>query len=460
MSAALWWDFSWQKATHNVIWNSSMPHKISQNVSNGTDTNISTFNHFDINPNESKQYFQTNVFRGGVNIYVVSPVVFYNNYTNSTIVGIHGVDGNHYVMSYNHTTGVWSDRYYVGANDWVNAIESTGHFIRDSAGKLHLFSVSGGLSGVRHFVSNNSDDISSWTNKGRFWCAGSPDSCIDATGGAAEETLAIKSNDGTIYYFSSTSDDSVENNRYWGFVKSTDNGNTWSTVTSQINNSNPHWAWVLKPYYQNTSNNEGVHITWGDYGGSGALTGHKDLYYAFYNISNGHLYNASGSDLGLSTDLNNTNARVRTTGTNVSPIHIGVADSNGTPYILWNEGTPTDSSFFFTMWNGSAWITPQIIVSGLNDVWRPGDLVAYNSSYVEAYIETNNAVEEWIYNGGTWSKAATIYSGDTTASASYAPYASSNPFSEILKITFAEGVTNNVNKAWAWGKYGFLPSDK
>jgi outer membrane receptor protein involved in Fe transport len=104
-----------------------------------------------------------------------------------------------------------------------------------------------------------------------------------------------------IWLFYSKNDDNTWPYRTYRYIKSTDNGQTWSAPATVIDSEKADpdkydevYAWN---FYYNPATLK-IGLTWTMAGGTSHNSASKDLYFAHFNTTSGHMENVKGEDLG------------------------------------------------------------------------------------------------------------------------------------------------------------------
>ena len=403
-------------------------------ASNGANT-FELFDDFDgaTSPVDS---FANDLAKYGASPDIFNPTgTYYNGRT--YVVVAHEKGNDPYAIYYNHSTGTWSDQVFVGTNPYP-AGDSHGHpsILRDATGHLHIFYGGGGY-GMRQAKSTNADDISSWVDKGTI---------IDG-GGCPHYPHPVLRTNGDIYLFI-THDDECD----MAYTKSTDNGETWSALNTILDLGSLGSGDAFKPAKtEYESNPERWQFAWAGFHQSDQI--YYDVYYAYFNFSDGHMYNITGVDLGTTIDKNESYDSCRVyacTPVMIVTVHL---DSSGVPYILFND----NSTFRSTYWNGSSWTSPQTItttapVSSGYGSWDSLDFIVHNSTSIEAYLEVYGNIEKWSWNGTAWSFISTIVNTSTHTGL---PCVVANYNNEI-KVLFSEHDVDSMQKGYAYGDGGLV----
>jgi len=393
--------------------------------------------------------------RGEATYCIISP--HGTHYGDKTFIVWQGVDLDPYAIEYNHTTETWSSEHKVGTNPLGSDSHGCPSILRDSSGYLHVFYGCHGKSGcsgddcyIQHAKSTNTDDISSWTDKGN----------IGPSYATYPNPVLVSSDIYVIFRRMAGSDHFVE-----AFIKSTDGGENWGASTDIIDFGGGYAIYLGNVEREGTSK---IHLAWCylDYSVGKRL----NVYHAYLNLSDFHLYSMDGTDLGttITKDEADTYCLVYSSGgaaTNFPKVRL---DSSGTPYIIF-VNDDSGAKFKYTKWNGSSWDTPTVITS-TDDVFNSHDFYVHSSSNIELYLIGSGLsgrggdVEKWTFDGSSWTKVATIISESSQGKPLNNPVFVYN-FDSDLKVVFSEAYGGGTDyttpqKVFAYGDSGFVQSIK
>ena len=388
-----------------------------------------TFEFFDdFYPVQSKvDYFASNGIHAPWMAHITPAATYHNS---KTFIVWQGSNLDPYAIEYDHSTKTWSSIYQVGTNPLGSDAHGSPSLLRDSSGYLHVFygchgtsTCSGDNCYIQHAKSTNTDDVSSWTDKGN----------IGPTYATYPKPVLINSD---IYIFfrrwTTGTDHFVE-----AYIKSTDGGESWGSYNDIIDFGGGAAIYSGVAEAEGTSK---IHISWcyHDYDVGTRL----HAYHAYLDLSDMHMYSMDGTDLGTTISKTEADAHCRafdsgTSGTNIVRVHV---DSSGTPYIIFlhNDG---GWKYKFTKWNGSSWDTP-VTITSTDDV-NSFDFIVHSSSNIELYLTSSGSagkggdIEKWAWDGSSWSKVTTVMSeSDTNYPLSYPSIVFG--YNSELKVIFSE----------------------
>ena len=391
--------------------------------------------------------------RGEATYCIISP--HGTHYGDKTFIVWQGVSLDPYAIEYNHTTETWSSEYKVGTNPLGSDSHGCPSILRDSSGYLHVFYGCHGTSGcsgdncyIQHAKSTNTDDISSWTDKGN----------IGPSYATYPNPVLVNSDIYLIFRRMAGTNHFVE-----AFIKSTDGGESWGASTDIIDFGSGYAIYLGNIEREGTSK---IHFAWcyHDYSAGKRL----NVYHAYLDLSDMHMYSMNGTDLGTTITKSeaDTHCLVYSSGgaaTNFPKVHL---DSSGTPYIIF-VNDDSGAKFKYTKWNGSSWDTPTVITS-TDDTFNSHDFYVHSSSNIELYLIGSGLsgkggdVEKWTFDGSSWTKVATLVSESSQGKPLNNPVFVYN-FDSDLKVVFSEAYGGGTDyttpqKVFAYGDSGFVQS--
>jgi len=324
-------------------------------------------------------------------------------YKSKTYVVWHGSNFDPYITYYDHTTKEWDQVRWVADNPMVNNGHGAPAMTVDSNGYIHVFygATIGGGYPLKHAISNNPESINSFTVKSNIGKYNYP------------KPINIGN---TLYLFamgpSETDNSGAQylSYRIW-------NGSSWGAYTSILSANTGINTYVGFMEYKNNK----VHMTWCFYDrGADKM---MNIYYAYLNMSDLNMYSANGTNLGpiISKSEADAYCMVRNSGSNNSNTASMHLDSNGYPWIIYPEGSGKNWKFYHTRWTGSSWTAPSFITT-TDYMYNYEDFKINSINDVTAYLNTSGNpcyetepcaggdIEQWHWNGSSWSKVSTILS--------------------------------------------------
>lgn len=309
--------------------------------------------------------------------------VYYNGIT---YVVYQGADVDPYIVSYNHSTKVWTGPVKVGTNPIDNS--DLGHcyptLTVDNNGYIHVF-YGAHYTLIQYSKSTSPENISAWTVM---------DSPGDGTYGSPY-TFST----GRIYLFYRDGHPDIDG-YLWGYKYSDNGGTTWSAFVTCFQ----EFA------YMNFQKGIGdtVHVV-----GEGYNTrayARENVYYAFFDGTTWK--KDDGTELTLPVVLTATDIKVHDSSGLGIVESIVEFDADNNPYIAFCEGDNTahgvgDHEYYFMKYTGGAWV-----VTDLGESTRLVNngcpvLIINSASNIEYYMVTSKAeghyggyLEKWISTDG------------------------------------------------------------
>lgn len=352
------------------------------------------------------------------------PVVYYNGKTYIVWQADRGLDP--YIIYYDHQTKTWSDKYKVGINPLNNDDHGAPAIAIDGNGHIHVFwGCHAGFGAMKHAKSANPEDISSWTT-----LADVP--LTDPT----YPNLVVDGNDMYLFYRSG----SASSGSHLWYVKSTDNGDSWSAEYDIVDAPSNGCVYMGTLELKNGK----IHFAWTYNYGGGIGEGRRNIYHAYLDTSNGHLYSVDGTDLGtnITESEADTYCKVVDTGSDVSNQPTMHLDASGNPHIIYIKGAESNFTFYYTRWDGSTWTTP-VSITTTDNVFNYVDFILYSLTNIEAYLTTSGQngrggdIEKWNWDGTSWSKDHTVLSETVSGVPLDMPIVPVN-FNSDLKVIFCQ----------------------
>jgi hypothetical protein len=196
-----------------------------------------------------------------------------------------------YIIAYNHNTGNWSQEVKITTNPSQSNGNGDAHYypqvVVDDNGYIHVLFTFHNDHNTMHAKSTSPGKISNWNVK-------------YISNSRATYGRAFKSTNGDLYLFYRRT--LIDNPPDWHepqvYIKSTDNGNSWSSPQNIIDpeHDEDYWNTINLAAAKYQSSPEGIHMVFIN-GYNHAEYVHK-IFYTFFSFSNKHLYSASGKDFG------------------------------------------------------------------------------------------------------------------------------------------------------------------
>jgi BNR repeat-containing family member len=336
-------------------------------------------------------------------------VGFHDARVNKTFVTWMGPGGSALVKAFDHGTQTWSPDKVAGKGTFSDS-HNYPAMIRGKDDRLFIFY---GCHNSPMQLAVSQDPLSiegTWKNG------------TVAAAPAASYPAPIATSDGTMYVFIrlTRQKNGATDDRPFALVKSTDSGATWTKQTVIDNyprNDNLTEIYNGKISYQPAHGTQKakIHLAWTLAGGGSA--GHhehdaftRNIYYAYLDPSNDHLYSIKGDDLGTTIDdmESETRARVLDTGCSNCAHQTGYQISvnyldDGTPLILFGH---YQNGLTSVRWDGSAWVS-KVVTPGLGE---PREINKIGPRSFQAMRTTGNTclVYRTVDGGATWAMEATI----------------------------------------------------
>jgi len=319
--------------------------------------------------------------------WLTSPTAVY--YNGKTYVVWHGTNFDPYITYYDHVTKTWAPAEWVGDSPLVDDGHGAPSLQIDNSGYIYVFYGSH-LSNQKWAKSTSPESISNFTIQ--------PDIVGEYT-----YPKPIKAGD-SMYLFLRVHP--YESYRIW-------TGTSWGPANNIISAESPTTDFVYTGFMEYNDNK--IHMTW-TYTYT-AYGNRHNVFYAYLNLADSHMYSASGVDLGtmITTAEAETYCMVRNTGSNRTTTPALHIDSSGNPWIIYIEGTDPTYRFYHTRWTGSAWTAP-VSITTTDDVYNYEDFKINSVTDVTAYLNTaglsggGGDIEQWHWDGSAWSKVSTILS--------------------------------------------------
>ena len=336
------------------------------------------------------------------------PVGFHDATANKTFITWMGPGSDALVKEYDHATKTWSANKIAGNSPFADS-HNYPSMIRGRDNRLYIF-YGCHNSPLRMAVSPNPLSIDGTWRDGNIGAA--PDASYPAP---------VVTSDGTIYVFIrlTRARNGHSDDRPLAFVKSTDNGQTWTRATildPYPRSDNLTEIYNGKISYQPAAGGQKarIHIAWTLAGGGPGNHEHdaytRNIYYAYLDPANDHLYDLSGRDLGPSVDNAEGEMYCKAldtgcsncahqTGYQISVHH----NDDGTPLILFGHYM---NGLTAVIREGSAWQT-RIVATATGE---PRDINKIGPRSFQAFRGAGNTcvVHRTTDGGLTWRQETTI----------------------------------------------------
>lgn len=331
---------------------------------------------------------------------------FYDKQANKTFVTWMGASSSAVVKEYDHRTKTWSVDKVVGNSPFVDKHNYPG-MLKGKDGKIYIFY------GCHNSTLKMTVSPSPLSIDGEW-----KDSFIDIAEKASYPAPIITQK-GTFYVFYR---ETRQNNKYsddrpYRFVKSTDSGKNWTKQMAidpyPRKTDNMMEIYNGKVSYQPAHGNqkEKIHLAWtiaGEKLGKHAhATYGRNVYYAYLDPSNDHLYNINDVDLGETIDTEEMDKYCMVLDTGIpekghlAGLQVSVHyKDNGWPLIYFDNqlnGGPGSAT-----WNGKSWVFATIQSPGneIRDLRDPRELEKIGANSFRVYIPNENKIKTYITNDG------------------------------------------------------------
>ena len=315
----------------------------------------------------------------------VEPQAYY--YNGKTYFVYAGESLNPYIMCYTHATETWSEAIKVGTNPLSTDAHSCPAVIVDNGGTIHVFFGCHNTA-LKHATSTNPEDISAWTVETDI-------------GTGCTYPKVMKDDAGVLWLFTR---DLISGNTCGEYYrKSTD----WTTSFKIIEpEDTSDRIYASSPAYDAT--NGRIHLTWTHYDIS--IDQNLNLYHAYLDMLDGHMYNMAGTDLGTTISFAEAESSCKIVSYTddwinyTSVIHL---DSSNYPHVIYQQLESASYHCYYKAWNGVSWNSAVEITSGLY-VGKHEFYINSNSD-IDAYIcRIGGGFGKWHWNGSSWSLEKTI----------------------------------------------------
>lgn len=326
------------------------------------------------------------------------PVGFYDKGVNKTFVTWMGANSTAVIKELDHKTNTWSADKVAGTSSVVDKHNYPG-LLKGNDDRLYIF-YGCHNSTMKMTVSPNPLSIDGTWN----------DVFIKEAERASYPAPVVTS-DGTFYVFyrDTRRTNSYSDDRPYQVVKSTDNGKTWKRqmIVDNMGRTTDNMMEVYngKVTYQpaNGKQKARIHLSWtiaGEKLGKHAhATYGRNVYYAYLDPSNDHLYSVKGKDLGTTIDHNETESDCLVLDTGIpekghmAGLQVSVQYlDNGSPIIYFDNqlaGGPGTAT-----WNGKAWKFSQIAPPNSDDreARDPREFEKFGAKSFRVYKPSGNKI--------------------------------------------------------------------
>jgi len=339
---------------------------------------------------------------------------FYDEESQKTYISWMGANSHPIMKEFDHKYQKWSEDKVVGQSPFVDKHNYPG-LLKGKDGRLFLF-YGCHNSTLKMAISPKPNSIDG------IW----EDSFIE-TAERASYPAPVITDEGDIYVFyrDTRKTNGYSDDRPYQLVKTTDGGNTWARqmVIDPFPRETDNMTEVYngKVVYQPSSNSQKakIHLAWticGEKKGKHAhATYGRNLYYAYLNPSNDHLYNIEGKDLGKSIDANESDQYCIVLDTGIpekghlAGLQVSVHfRDNGLPLVHFLDNRKGKGISSATWENGS-WNISKITSAGGD----PRELEKTGPDSFRVYRPNGDKIDTYITNNGgiSWSFENSIYVG-------------------------------------------------
>lgn len=334
---------------------------------------------------------------------VSGPSGFYESGADKTyiawqFVGLAGYKGVH-VAAYDHGTNTWSER--VTAGNFLLVDDDHGHpaLVRDASGYIHCFFGSHNNT-QKYSVSNNPDDITSWTAR--------PDISTALT---YPKPVLVGS---TLYLF--VRDSAVAGNLKLAMSTMTPAAGvgTFSALTQLVDFG------AGSRVYTTEAHAIGTDIHFCCMYANSADTMRENVYYYVLDTTTGDISNFDGSTTitagsrPVTLAQSNANFKIFDHGSNDGDVPSLQFDSSGNAHVMFADGLTPTYDLKHMMLSGGSWSSPVTIATIADSAGASGYVASYclvpgASGKMEAwYNVSGDKIRRVRSAAGTWASAATI----------------------------------------------------
>ena len=336
------------------------------------------------------------------------PVGFYDATANKTFVSWMGPGSDALVKAYDHASKSWSPDKIAGKSTFSDK-HNYPAMIKGRDNRLYVFYGCHNTP-LRMAVSPNPLSIDGTWSDGPISAA--PEASYPAP---------IITTEGTMYVFTRFTRERNGHNddRPLEFIKSSDNGKTWTkqlAIDTYPRSDNLCEIYNGKVSYQPATGGQKarIHLSWTLAGGGPGVHEHdrytRNVYYAYLDPSNDHLYDVRGRDLGTSIDDAEGEMYCKALDTGCSncahqagyQVSVNYND-DGKPVILFVHSS---NGLTAVTWDGAAWTSRVVSAEG----GEPRDLVKIGPRSFQAFRTTGNTciVHRSTDGGVSWRQETVI----------------------------------------------------
>jgi hypothetical protein len=344
---------------------------------------------------------------------------FYDRTVNKTFVTWMGTNSQTIVKTLDHTNHTWSKDKIVGKPAFIDKHNYPG-MLKGADNRIYIFY------GCHNSTMRMTVSPKPLSTDGEW-----DDKFIDVAERASYPAPVITT-EGVFYVFyrDTRKDSGHADDRPYQFVKSTDNGKTWTRQMAidphPRTTDNMCEIYNGKVTYQPAMNGQPakIHLAWtiaGEKLGKHAhATYGRNVYYAWLNPANDHMYNINGKDLGPTIEKEELDSfclvldtGIPTTG-HLAGLQVSVHyRDNGYPLIYFDNqlaGGPGSST-----WNGASWEFSQIGTRNNDgrEIRDPRELEKTGAESFRVYKPAGNTIKVYktVNAGKTWELETTIDAG-------------------------------------------------
>jgi len=267
--------------------------------------------------------------------------VYYNGKTYIVWQGGAGYDP--FIASYDHSANTWSYRVQIASNPLSSDSHGAPTILIDDSGYIHVFYGSH-VTVQKYAISDNPEDITAWTVQAN------PAAMV-----TYPEPVMMANGDIYLFLRKSTAAAGKHQEIY---IISDDGGASWGAENIIIEvDANTHSIYNYTPRVHGNN----IHMIWRYHDGADS----ENVYHAYLNTTDGHMYSMDGTDLGTSITKAEADANCLVADTGIYiPGHMALRlDGDGYPYIIYCVTTDTGWDYNFTRWNGAAWTAVETITT-------------------------------------------------------------------------------------------------